>query len=137
MSSAARAMRRRNEASSGWQRDHEWQRSLEGALTDWPDGAEPPTCWRRGPLAALVGREPVGKDDPRWHISVQHQDRVPSWEEMVQAAHALRPGIVFVIGVPPRSWWMNIHPHVLHLWELRDEALIGQWRFEGQGHEPS
>jgi hypothetical protein len=83
-------------------------------------------------LIALVGREPVEPDDWRWHISLRHKDRVPSWDELAMAGHQLRPGVCFVIGVPPRSWWMNLHENVLHLWELKDEPIMAQWRAESQ-----
>jgi hypothetical protein len=74
----------------------------------------------------------------RWHISVRYGDpgfngRVPSWGELVQTAHELRPGVPFVVGIPPRSWWLNVHPDVLHLVETRDLALIASWRDEAQG----
>lgn len=86
----------------------------------------------------IVSREPTGPDNkPRWHMSIAAMDRVPNWQEMVEFAHRLRPGVPFVMGLPPRSWWMNVHPNVLHLWESFDTELIEQWRFEAQGHEPS
>jgi hypothetical protein len=46
---------------------------------------------------------------------------------------------VFVIGVPPKSWWMNVHPHVLHLHETRDELLIAdvQGQRDGSGADVS
>jgi hypothetical protein len=99
----------------------------------------PPQVFARGDVRVMLGREPVAEDgtDPRWHLSIASPDRVPSWAEIVNAAHALRPGVVFVIGVPPRSWWLNVHPNCLHLWEMRDANLAGQWRAERQGHEPS
>jgi hypothetical protein len=106
----------------------------------------PPRTYRhRNGLTALVGREPLGPgpgEDLRWHISLRYGDpgvngRVPSWEELVQAAHELRPGVAFVIGVPPRSWWINVHPHVLHLWEVRDDALVASWRAEQRGDRPT
>lgn len=92
-------------------------------------------------LVALVGREPYGPyDDPdvRWHISLRYGNpgengRIPTWDELVDAAHELRPGVCFVIGVPPRSWWMNVHPHVLHLIETRDEPLIQSFRDNALG----
>ena len=91
---------------------------------------------------ALVGREPVAEDDWRWHVSVRHGDpgedgRVPSWEELVSTAHELRPGICFAVAVPPRSWWINVHPHVLHLWEIRDPYLVEMWRQESRGDQPT
>jgi hypothetical protein len=96
-----------------------------------------PKMWQRGPVRALVGREMWRDGTTRWHISVSCEDRVPSWEELVQAAHDVRPGVAFTMGVPPRTWWMNAHPHVLHLWESRDEGLIDEWRQNAQGHKPS
>lgn len=103
-------------------------------------GAPVPHGFRLGPLAALVGREHIGglpSGPLRWHVSVQHRDRVPTWEEMVKAAHELRPGVVFAIGVPPRSWWLNHHSHVLHLWETDDEGLVSEYRANAQGHLPT
>jgi hypothetical protein len=106
---------------------------------------EPPRAYRNpNGLTALVGREPLGINgsDWRWHISVRygdpgHNGRVPSWEELVTAAHELRPGVCFVVGVPPRSWWMSVHPDVLHLHETRDEALIEQYRTNARGDVPT
>jgi hypothetical protein len=93
-------------------------------------------------LTAMVGREPVADGDWRWHISVRYGDpgrngRVPTWDELVTAAHELRPGVVFVVGIPPRSWWMNVHPHVLHLHETTDSHLVAQWRNEARGDQPT
>lgn len=93
---------------------------------------------------AFLGREPYGArdDDWRWHISVRSGDpgvdgRVPTWEELVDTAHALRPGVPFVVGIPPRSWWMSVHPDVLHLVETKDEPLIETWRANAQGDTPT
>jgi len=105
----------------------------------------PPVCYqKRSGLTALVGREPVGGnlDDFRWHISLRFGDpgvdgRVPTWEELVEAAHELRPGVVFAVGIPPRSWWINVHPNVLHLHEIHDEALVEQWKAERGAMRPT
>lgn len=129
-------------AAHGWKYDAEWRRQVVATAEQHPQVDETLKaalvfeCWRRGPLAAIVAHEPLG-GDLRWHVSLSHQDRVPNWEELSRAGHELRPGVVFCVGVPPRSWWININPHVLHLWELRDAALVTQWRFEGRGDEPS
>ena len=97
----------------------------------------PPKAYESGALRALVGREPVVEGDVRWHISVSRPDRLPTWHELTDAAHALRPGVCFVVGVPPRSWWMNVHPYCLHLWETRDAHLIAEWRRNARGDEPT
>jgi hypothetical protein len=110
-------------------------------------GVEPPRAYQHpSGLTAFLGREPLGSDyddpDVRWHISVRYGNpgengRIPTWEEVVQTAHDLRPGICFAIGIPPRSWWMNVHPHVLHLYEIRDEALVASWRNQRMAHAPT
>jgi hypothetical protein len=84
---------------------------------------------------ALVNREPVdvAGEDLRWHISISRPDRLPSWDDCVAAAHELRPGVCFSIGIPPRSWWINVHPYVLHLFETRDPHLVAMWQAEGRG----
>jgi hypothetical protein len=100
----------------------------------------PPTIYVKDDLRALVGREPVGPwppvrnggPDMRWHISVVAEGRVPTWDEMVDAAHSLRPGVMFCIPMPPPSFWINEHEHVLHVWEIRDPNLEDQWRSEGR-----
>lgn len=102
----------------------------------------PATYHNPNGLTALVGREPLAEDDWRWHISVRYGNpgvngRIPTWDEMVTAAHELRPGVCFVIGIPPRSWWMNVHPHVLHMHEVRDEALVAEYRRNAMDAVPS
>lgn len=92
--------------------------------------------------SVLSSRDPIhdrrsGPPDYRWHISVAGETDVPEWAHMVAIAHRLRPGICFVVGVPPRSWWINVHPHCLHLWETRDANLEAQWRGEARGDTPS
>lgn len=118
---------------SEWQRDREWEAALPAA--GW--NGERPTAWRKGELQALVSRDEIAPGDMRWHISLAHRDRVPNWNELAGTAHALRPGVPFAIGVPPRSWWINVHKNILHLYELKDANLIAQWRLERQGHTPS
>jgi hypothetical protein len=104
-------------------------------------GVPVPRVFERGDMRALVGREPVGPDDddadPRWHISLARSDRLPTWQELVDAAHALRPGVVFCVPLPPRSWWLNVHEYTLHLWELGDLNLVNQWRSESRGDRPT
>src|SRR3954462_14933609 len=124
-------------ASGNWKMVTHDARFLDAWAQRSP-GVEPPRAYQHpNGLTAFIGREPYGPgyDDPdvRWHISVRYGDpgvngRIPTWEEIVQTAHELRPGVCFVIGIPPRSWWMNVHPHVLHLHETRDAALIQQFR---------
>lgn len=88
-------------------------------------------------IHALISREEWTPGDERWHISMSGPGRVPTWNEVAETIHALRPGVPFVMGVPPRSQWMNVHKDVLHAWESKDEGMIAQWRAEGRGDRPS
>jgi len=96
-----------------------------------------PRVFEKAGLRALVGREPVVKGDWRWHISLSGPGRIPTWEELVDAAHELRPGVMFAIPMPPRSYWVNVHPHVIHLWETQDEHLIAEWKRSARGDRPT
>jgi hypothetical protein len=90
--------------------------------------------------SVIVSRDPIPAAwdvDPRWHVSVAGESDVPKWRHLVAIAHAIRPGVCFVVGVPPRSWWINVHPHCLHLWEVKDTFLTDQWRAEALGQVPS
>lgn len=95
----------------------------------------------RREFSVIVTRDDLShgaKTDVRWHISVAGKDgKVPAWETLAAVAHEVRPGVPFVIGVPPKSWWINVHPGCLHLYETHDESLVDQWRYERQGHTPS
>src|SRR4051812_13989326 len=120
-------------------KNHGTPKPLADAWRKWfGDVIAPPVVHTKGgELEAMVAREPIGPnrealEDPRWHISVRGPGRVPTWEEMVDAAHSLRPGVVFCVPVPPRTWWINVHEDVLHLWEIRDANLERQWRSEVQ-----
>lgn len=89
-------------------------------------------------FSCIVTRDPVAPGDERWHVSVSGRDnKVPDWATMAAVGHELRPGVPFVIGVPPKSWWINLAEGCLHLYESKDTNLIEQWRFEGRGDKPS
>jgi hypothetical protein len=83
-----------------------------------------------------VPRHALGEDF-RWHISVAGEDAVPKWRDLVAIAHAIKPGVFFVVGVPPRSMWMNVNPNTLHLMELRDPNLEHNFEENATGQAPS
>lgn len=88
----------------------------------------------------IVSRDPIERaasiPNLRWHISVAGEDDTPCWRDLVAIAHEVRPGVCFVVGVPPLSWWMSVHPHCLHLWEVDDSNLTAQWMAERMGVAP-
>ena len=120
------------------------RRRREGAIRPLLDEVVP--LFFRGDLGlrgddveyrAVVSRDEIGVADERWHLSISGQDDVPPWRVMATIGHDLRPGVPMAMGLPPRSWWINVHPHTLHMWELHDENLIAQWRAERSGHTPT
>jgi hypothetical protein len=86
----------------------------------------------------FVAREPAGDEDvgrvPRWHLSIAHPWRDPSWDEIKAAREqCLPPGcreLHFVMPLPPPRYWLNFHPHCFHLWEVFDPELTAQWEAE-------
>ena len=100
---------------------------------------------RQRRLTAILTREQWPGDPEgikRWHISLRYGEhskdgRVPTWDEIVNTCHELRPGVPFVMGVPPRNLWLNVHPDVLHAWETKDEALLTQWKINATGQTPT
>ena len=89
-------------------------------------------------FSCIVTRDEIAPGDERWHISVAGRDnKVPSWTTMAAVGHELRPGVPFAIGIPPKSWWINVHEGCLHLYEIKDANLIAQWRHEARGDKPS
>lgn len=59
------------------------------------------------------------------HVSVSAREhltvRTPTWDEMVYVKNRFwdREDCVLEFH-PPRSEYVNVHPHVLHLWRLRN-----------------
>jgi hypothetical protein len=72
-------------------------------------------------------------DAGRWHLSVAHRDRVPTWGELGFARDTLLPADVWMmVPHPPRKYLLNINDRVLHLWEFQDAVLKEQFMFEGE-----
>lgn len=92
-------------------------------------------------FTVAVSRDPLNDDDEvpdfRWHVSVAARDSVPKWIEFVTIVQAVRPGVMFCVPMPPRSYWLNVNPRVLHAVETTDAHLIRQWKREATGTVPS
>jgi len=119
----------------GWERDYEHEAAVRRAATEAVGGewrGDAPKAYRMGALHALVSRDEVAPGDLRWHISLSRNDRVPTWDELAKCAHALRPGVVFCIPMPPKTMWLNLHENCLHLHEIHDDPLVDQWKLEGR-----
>lgn len=91
------------------------------------------TIGTMGQCRIICAREGTEK---RWHLSISHAFRLPTWDEINAARDACIPADVWLCQpMPPREYWVNLHAHTLHLWSLKDEELIAQWAFDGCGDE--
>lgn len=118
-----------------------WPLVAEGGIQGSPRGFH---VRHRGRLfSVLMTRDNltaglVSTPNWRWHLSIAGQDlKVPEWATIAAICHEVRPGIPMVLGIPPKSWWVNIHPGTLHAWETQDQHLIDSWRAERLGMEAS
>lgn len=74
----------------------------------------------RRELAAIfsVNRENDGRF---WlHLSVSHARRIPTWPELIEVKELFLGDREAYAVAPPRERYINIHPHVLHLFALLD-----------------
>jgi hypothetical protein len=66
----------------------------------------------------------VAVEGGRWHLSIAHPNRYPTWDEIREARYALVPdSVVMAMLLPPKGQYVNVHPNCFHLWEVRDELL--------------
>ncbi len=75
-------------------------------------------AFRKGVNRAIVSQDERG----RWHLSVSRDDGLPGWGELKKARYALVPPEIWMVQVfPPQKYFVNIHPDVLHLWEVEPD----------------
>ena len=85
--------------------------------------------YKYGRLEVIVSQDQVHggeietAEDKRWHISISHPFRYPTWDEMGEVKDEFCPDIFMSIPHPPRKHWLNINPRVMHLWESQDERM--------------
>ena len=79
----------------------------------------PPTVRRRESIKIIAtdGLDPDSKLEPWEHVSVSLATRCPTWDEMCLVKSLFWDDEDCVMQLhPPRSQWINNHPHCLHLW---------------------
>ena len=58
----------------------------------------------------------------RWHLSISHPARYPSWDEIKEARYALLPDdCTMAMLLPPKSQYVNIEETCFHLHEIERE----------------
>ena len=66
------------------------------------------------------------RDEGRWHLSVSHVKGIyPSWDQLADARYDLLPHDIDVaLILPPPKDYVNAHPGVLQMHEVRDPGLV-------------
>lgn len=65
----------------------------------------------------------IGKEDTRWHLSISCADRYPTWDEIRDARYLFLPNhIMAAILLPPKEQYVNLHPNVFHVWEIKERG---------------
>ncbi len=81
-----------------------------------------PFCraYRFGECFVLVGKEPTGVfGRKRWHLSISHPERYPTWDEIREARYRFIPDAVMVgMLLPPQKEYVNLHENCFHLYEI-------------------
>lgn len=70
------------------------------------------------------GRVIVSKDGGLWHLSMSYPGKIPSYEQLKSARYKYLPDDILVAQLfPPSKDFVNLHPYVLHLWQLKPEEV--------------
>lgn len=79
-----------------------------------------------GECHVILAREPGGiNGERRWHLTISHPSRHPTWDEIKTVRYRLLPlEICFAIMLPPPEYYVNVpaQDHVFQLWEIEDSA---------------
>jgi hypothetical protein len=83
-------------------------------------------AFKRAEISVIVGIE-----HDRWHLSIAHPRRYPTWEEIKEARYRFVPDrVTMAMLLPPRREYINLHPNCFHLYELRETLIL-----QPMGHE--
>jgi hypothetical protein len=80
----------------------------------------------RDPLRGMVTIDICDPPEGVWlHLSVSRARRLPTWGDLVTARDALGYGdLYFLQQLPPKRYWLNVHPYVLHLLHRIDQHAV-------------
>jgi hypothetical protein len=76
----------------------------------------------------------IASDGLGWdHVSISLPNRCPTWEEMCFVKSIFWDEDDLVIQYhPPKSDYINFHPHTLHLWRPQNETIpMPHWSLIG------
>lgn len=59
-----------------------------------------------------------------WHLSIAHQRRYPTWDEIADIRYALVPAdVTMAMLLPPPEKYLNVHERCFHLWQIEDRRI--------------
>jgi hypothetical protein len=73
----------------------------------------------------LLGECPVvvTREGGRWHLSISHPRRYPTWDEIAEARYRLLPKTqTFALPLPPAAEYINLHKNCFHVYEIAADA---------------
>lgn len=84
--------------------------------------------WTLADCLVMIAREPLATDGYRWHLSISHPSRYPSWDEIKAVVFGLPQlsGVTMaqVLSPDDGSVWVNVHDNCFHLYEIHDPTLV-------------
>jgi hypothetical protein len=57
-------------------------------------------------------------DNDKYHLSISHHRRQPSWNEIKEIKYQLLPDTNMTISLPPKNEYVNIHNNCFHIFEV-------------------
>jgi|SRR5215469_6467547 len=92
---------------------------------DWEEIACPISHCRAflwGDLQVLVGLATEG-GWKRWHLSISHPSRYPTWQEIRFARYDLLPhDVTMAMILPPHAEYVSLHQNCFHLHQIPDDG---------------
>ncbi len=68
----------------------------------------------------------VTKEGGRWHLSISHPRRYPTWDEIAEARYRILPREIHAaIPLPPESEYLNLARNCFHVYEIPALDAIG------------
>ena len=122
-----RMMRGRSQLNE-WRR---WMANNPGALFMWTldhQGQDGDMLKHDSGLRVIVSFAEE-EDGKVWlHLSASHKNRVPSHDEMVKLKDLFIGDNRYAYTVlPPKKFYVNLHPNVLHLWSRCDGPVLPEF----------
>lgn len=61
----------------------------------------------------------VSKDGGKWHLSIAHPNRYPTYDEIKKARYKFLANELYMAMIfPPKEEFVNLHNNCFHLWEI-------------------